>query len=359
MAAAATPVGRERGWGLTVLALVSCLAVAAVPFWPPAAGLAAGLVRALVPVEQTLLLVVPALAACALVAWWAGGRLVTAVAWCVLSAWVLGQPLPVESPGYAGLARGWALLLAASFGLVCFVGPRLSFFVRALGALGIACGVALVTMLVTGRDPARLVDVMHAELARRTHASLDGWQRHAQTAAAWRAVSDRAPEIAARAGASADRLRELPARTALLVPALLGLESLAALALAWAMHHRLSRVRLGAPIGSLKSFRFNDQLVWGLVAGVTIVILPSLAPVRAVGLNLLLFFGALYALRGFGILRWLASERVALAAVVGLVLLLPIVGVELLAGTLSGVALAIGLGDTWGDWRNRRARQLS
>ena len=71
------------------------------------------------------------------------------------------------------------------------------------------------------------------------------------------------------------------------------------------------------------------------------------------------FFGALYALRGLGIFRWLASERVAVAAVVGLAILLPIVGLELLAGTLSGVALAIGLGDTWGDWRNRRARQVS
>jgi len=117
--------------------------------------------------------------------------------------------------------------------------------------------------------------------------------------------------------------------------------------------------RLRPPLGSLTTFRFNDQLVWGLVAGVTLVILPSLAPLRAVGFNLLLFFGALYALRGLGILRWLASERVALAAVVGLALLLPIVGLELLAGALSGLALAIGLGDTWGDWRNRRARQVS
>jgi Predicted membrane protein (DUF2232) len=143
------------------------------------------------------------------------------------------------------------------------------------------------------------------------------------------------------------------------VPALLGLESLGALALAWGLHHRLSRMRLGPPLGSLRTFRFNDQLVWGLVVGVTIVILPSLASLRVVGFNLLLFFGALYALRGLGILRWLASERVALAAVVGLVLLLPVFGIELLAGTLSGVALAIGLGDTWGDWRNRRARQIT
>jgi len=342
-----------------VLALATCLAVAAAPFWPPAAGLAAALVRSLVPVEQLLLLVVPALAACATVAWWAGGKLTPALAWCALAAWVLGQPLPVESAGYAAVARGWALALAASFGLVCFVRPRLSFFVRALSALGIACAVVLLWLIVTGRDPARLSGVMGTELARRSQASLEAWQRHLRTAGVWHAVSSRAPELALRASQSADQLSELPARTAPLVPALLGLESLAALALAWGLHHRLSRVRLGPPLGSLTTFRFNDQLVWGLVAGVTLVILPSLAPLRAVGFNLLLFFGALYALRGLGILRWLASERVAVAAVVGLALLLPIVGLELLAGALSGLALAIGLGDTWGDWRNRRARQVS
>jgi hypothetical protein len=358
MAAAATPVGRERGWGPMVLALVACLAVAAAPFWPPAAGLAAALVRCLVPVEQMLLLVVPALAVCAAVAWWAGGRLAPALAWSVLALWVLGQPLPADSPGYAAVARGWALALAAAFGIVCFVRPRLPFFVRALSAIGMATAFALLWLLVTGRDPARLTDVMGAELARRSQASLDAWQRHLRTDGVWRSVAERAPEIAARATASAEQLAALPAQTAPVVPALLALESLAALGLAWGLHHRLSRLRLGPPLGSLTTFRFNDQLVWGLVAGVTIVIVPSLAPLRAVGFNLLLFFGALYALRGLGILRWLASERVALVAVVGVALLLPIVGLELLAGTLSGLALAVGLGDTWGDWRNRRARQV-
>jgi hypothetical protein len=359
MAAAASPVVRERGWGPLVLALIACLAVAAAPFWPAATGLAAAVVRALVPIEQTLLLVVPTLAVCATVAWLAGGRLIAALGWWALTAWVLGQPLPAGAPGYSALSRGWALLLAAAFGIVCFVGPRLRFFVRAISALGVAFTVALAAIIVSGRDPSRLVGVMHAELSRRNQASVDAWRRHAESARSWQAVSRRAPELAERAGASADRLRQLPGRTALLVPALLGLESLVVLSLAWGLHHRLSRSRIGPPLGTLKSFRFNDQLVWGLVVGVTIVVLPSLAPLRVVGLNLLVFFGALYALRGLGILRWLASERVALAAVVALALLLPFVGVGLLAATLSGVALAVGLGDTWGDWRNRSARQIT
>lgn len=361
MTAAAMPIGgaRERGWGRMVLALVVCLAVAAAPFWPSAAGLAAALVRALVPIEQTLLLVVPAVAACALVGWLSGGRLLTAVAWCLVSVWVVGQPLPAESPAYAAVARGWALVLAGAFGVVSLAAPGLRLFVRALGALAVACFVAVGSAVVTGRDVSRLGGVMRAELTRRTDASLDDWREHATSAVAWKTVTARAPELASRADASADRLGALPDVTAPLVPALLGLESLAALGVAWGLYHRLSRVRIGPPLGPLASFRFNDQLVWGLVAGLTIVVLPSLAPLRAVGFNLLVFFGALYALRGLGILRWLASERVTVAVGVGVALLLPVVGIALLAATLSGVALAVGLGDTWGDWRSRGARRIT
>lgn len=358
MTAAAAPVGRERGWGLMVLALVICLAVAAAPFWPATAGLAAGLVRALVPVEQTLLLVVPAVAACAVVGWWAGGKFVTAAVWCALAIWVLRQPLPIESPGYAEIARGWALLVAATFGLVGFVGPKFPFLVRALSALGLSCLIAFGALLTNGRDPGRLGGVMEVELSRRVSGSVDGWTRHAQDAP-WRSAADRSPDLAARAEASVDRLRDLPDQTAPLTPALLALESLAALGLAWGLYHRLSRVRLGPPLGPLRKFRFSDQLVWGLVAGITVFVVPTLAPLRVVGLNLLLFFGALYALRGLGILRWLAPERVALAVLLGLALLLPLLGVWLLATVLSIVALVVGLGDTWGDWRNRRARSTT
>jgi cytochrome c oxidase assembly factor CtaG len=66
-----------------------------------------------------------------------------------------------------------------------------------------------------------------------------------------------------------------------------------------------------------------------------------------VGLNLLVFFGALYAVRGFGVLAWhFAKHRVAfaLAMVLG-VLALPLT-------TLFSVG--VGLGDTWLDWRGRK-----
>ncbi|MFN8581444.1 MAG: DUF2232 domain-containing protein [Gemmatimonadaceae bacterium] len=145
--------------------------------------------------------------------------------------------------------------------------------------------------------------------------------------------------------------REEPSQVATISPALLGLESLAALALVWGLFHRVSRVRLGPPLSPLREFRFNDQLVWGLVVGITIVVLPTLASLRGFGLNLLAFFGVLYSLRGLGVLSWfLAPRRIAPVLLIVLALIaLPFIGL---------FSLGLGLGDTWFDLR-RRVRPTS
>ena len=105
-------------------------------------------------------------------------------------------------------------------------------------------------------------------------------------------------------------------------------------------------VRIGAPLAPLKEFRFNDQLVWGLVLGITAVAVPTLKAFSIVGLNLLVFFGALYALRGLGVLAWFfAPGRLMVALTIGLAIFIwPLLGV---------FALGVGLGDTWLDWRSR------
>src|SRR3954464_13953250 len=137
-------------------------------------------------------------------------------------------------------------------------------------------------------------------------------------------------------------------------PSLLLLESLVALALAWATFHRLSRMRLGAPLGKLRDFRFNDQLVWGLIVGLAIVFVPALDFLGGAGRNLLVFFGALYAVRGLGVLSWFfAPGALAVTLVVGLAMLfwpaVAVLGFMLLALA----AFGLGLGDTWADWRRR------
>jgi hypothetical protein len=309
----------------------------------------------LVPVQETVLLVVPAVAACALVGWWAGGRLALAVVWLALAAYVLAQPVPGRGAEYTAVARGWALLLAGAFGGACvFGGAARPFVGRALAAVALAFVLGTAGLVTAGRRPAEVARVVRVEYERRVERSLAVWRRHAR-GPAWRRDTDAA--LAARAAGAVDRLSALPAPAARLVPALLGLESVAALALAWSLYHRLGRARLGPPLAQLADFRFNDQLVWGVVAGATLVALPSFAEFRTLGLNVLLFFGALYALRGLGVLRWWADGWLAGLGAAGVVLaallLVPVVGVLLPAALLGAAALALGLGDTVAGWRAR------
>ena len=123
------------------------------------------------------------------------------------------------------------------------------------------------------------------------------------------------------------------------------------------MYHRLSRARIGPPLGRLREFRFNDQLVWGLIVGLTFVFLGTLSSIAGVGHNMLVFFGALYALRGLGVLSWfMAPGALAMTATVGFAMLWwPVLNVIAALGFLFlGIAaFGLGLGDTWADWRNK------
>ncbi|MEA3246450.1 MAG: hypothetical protein U9Q74_09870, partial [Gemmatimonadota bacterium] len=67
---AETPAPRERGWGKVVLATLAFLIIPVTP-----------LLRVVLPVEQTALLLAPALAALAVAGWLAGGRAALAVLW--------------------------------------------------------------------------------------------------------------------------------------------------------------------------------------------------------------------------------------------------------------------------------------
>jgi hypothetical protein len=173
----------------------------------------------------------------------------------------------------------------------------------------------------------------------------------------WADLSAKIPRLATLPAEAEKELTALSKAGVVVFPALLALQSLAALALAWAVYHRLGRARLGAPLRPLREFRFNDQLVWGLIVGLTIVLLPTLSSLRGVGKHRLVFFGALYAVRGFGVLSWfMAPGSLGITLTIGFIMLCaPVVNVfAILAFTMLGVAsLALGLGDTWADWRSR------
>jgi len=266
------------------------------------------------------------------------------LSWTALAVWILVTRLP-GSPGFVAVAKGWALLVSATFGVVSIMSPRQTFFPRALSAIGLAFAVGLTLALLAAKQPSSIERTVQAEYTRRVDAWLTDWEAVSKTNE-WQQLTKDNPAMETLARESSDRLRQLPPITAQLYPAILALESLAVLALAWSLFHRVSRARIGPALAPLREFRFNDQLVWGLVAGITAVAVPTLTAFRVAGLNLLVFFGALYALRGLGVLTWFfAPGRLMVALTIGLAIFMwPLLGV---------FALGIGLGDTWLDWRSR------
>jgi hypothetical protein len=333
--AATAPAPRERGWWRLLAALAAFLIVPALP-----------LLATAVPVRQTLLLLVTALAACTLVGWWRGGRMWLAAVWCALAAWMLLlAPLPLTA--HDRLARGWALLLAGAFGVTSLVNARRPFFVRALTAVALA-GVAAGGILLSVPDgPTRVQRVVRDELTQRSAGEVARW-RASRVEAERRGLTDGVPAADSLLDQTEENMRAVPRGAARVYPALLALQSLAALAVAWALFHRVSRTRIGPPLAPLREFRFSDQFVWGLIVGLLALILPSLRGLQGPGLNLLVFFGALYALRGLGVLAWFFTPSRSVTAV--------LVGVALLLLMRDGAAFALGLvgiGDTWLDWRNR------
>src|SRR3954467_6777929 len=341
MSDAVSPAPSERGWGKLLLALAAFLFL---PHVPP--------FTALLPVEETLLLLLPALAACCLVGWWAGGRLLLAVACVALAVRVLA--LDAAPGSFYNLVRGWSLLVAGGFGLICLLGMHRPFFPRALTSLALALVLVFAIGLRGPLTPARAGQAVQMEFARRNAAATTMMrsvvEEHPE-------IMQRMPEAGTMLAEFDKRLKETSETGTQLFPSLLLLESLIALALAWTTYHRIARTRLGAPLGPLKDFRFNDQLVWGLIAGLAIVFLPALDFIEVVGRNLLVFFGALYAIRGFGVLSWfLAPGVLAATLMVGFAMLWwPVLSVVAISGfvLLTLAAFGLGLGDTWADWRRR------
>lgn len=339
------PAPTERGWGKLLIALAAFLII---PTFAP--------FQALLPVDQTMVLFVPAVAACALVGWWAGGRAFMAIAWVAIAVLLTARPA-VADP-FHNLVRGWSLLLAGSFGLVCLLGMRPRFFTRALLALGLTIVLATVMSLLGPVTLSQASNTVHEEFARRNDEAIGAMNAFiAAHPKEWGDLVQKVPKFADLPAESAKDLGVISDAGSAVFPALLALESLAALALAWATYHRLSRARLGAPLLPLREFRFNDQLVWGLIVGLTIMLLPTLTALSGMGKNLLVFFGALYAVRGLGVLSWFMAPG-SLGLTLGLAFLtlwVPFVNVfAALAFMMVGIAsVALGLGDTWADWRSR------
>jgi hypothetical protein len=335
MAAAATTPAQKKSWWPLLWGLAAFLVLPQLPFF-----------ELMIPIGQPLILLAPVIAVCSIVGWKLGGRAALAVIWLALSVWILLQPAGSPGTPYDQMARGWAVLLAASFGLVSLWSTTSPFFARALAAVGLATVVGFLIALTAPSGIARSQHAAGEEFTRRVSGTIDRIHQSMDTPE-WKQLAEKMPALDTWNDESEAAMRAIPDHSASLLPALLALESLAALALGWGIFQRLSPVKIGPPLSPLTEFRFNDQLVWAVAVGAILCLLPAFADGRNAGLNLLLFFGVLYLIRGLGVMAWIARGRYAVIVILSL-----IPQVCIMLGVL---ALALGLGDTWLDLR-RRAR---
>lgn len=231
------------------------------------------------------------------------------------------------------LSRGWALLVGGAFLAVTLARPRWPAFSRALAAVATAMVATGGLLLTTGAWP-----VLDAAMAShfRGMASLTSWE-----------IVGRFPDAgwATNLGAMADRMADAQGS---LFPALLALQSLAALALVWWAFAGGRRRGARPALRPLREFRFPDALVWVLVAGLVLLLLPAGDAGTRAAHNVLLFMGVLYALRGVAVFVFLARGAPTTISV-----MLGLVATVLFYPIVLTAALLVGLGDTWLDVRGR------
>ena len=235
------------------------------------------------------------------------------------------------------LTRAWVVLLAAGIAVVLIATGGRSWVATSLGALTLAAGAAAILMAVTHLTLGKVAGVV---------------EQHYFPPA--RSLVDLVAPVGSETRESVNgSLLAVVHTLGRFLPGVLLLQSLAAQALAWALYHRIARAPRGEPVEALTRFRFNDHLIWGVAISLVAVLLPRLGWARALGGNLLLFFGGLYLVRGVAVLA-------AVAAAVGFTGLMAsavaLIGTLLLWWILAPALLVLGLTDTLVDWRLRLAR---
>ena len=237
--------------------------------------------------------------------------------------------LPPEGGWYLDLA--WALLLGGCFAALTVRRPQSSFSGRALGSVAGAAGL---TALMLGVRPGAWGAVQWVVRDRMTQGAAM-FMEALRTMLGGRGMPQ----------AWATGLYKVVDWQILIFPAMLGLASFAALGVAWWVYVRLATDSDGA-LRPLRSYRFNDHLVWVLIGGVVLLVLRTDGLTR-LGANAVVFMGGLYAVRGAAVVLFLTGGL----SVFGYILL--VVGALLMPFLVPGLAAVIGIGDTWLDVRKR------
>ncbi|HEX9108508.1 MAG TPA: DUF2232 domain-containing protein [Longimicrobiales bacterium] len=306
-----------------------------------------------------------------------GWGALVALALAALSFWVSGDPtallgLPLAALLLALPPRRPAQLVLAALGLLlALAGPLDSAIGQFDRVWALLLGIWFVVSLYVVRDISLTSRSLLATLATAASsaifllfrpggiAGLDRELNATLTAAVkqqielWNAAGAKLPPAFVQ---GMYRVVEMRSQVAL---ALAALASMAALALAWAVYRRTTRRDEPAdapvaPLPPLREFRFRDELVWVLIAGVLLVLVPGLGQgaVRA-GSNLLTFMGALYALRGVAVLVSMSGGAFGLGGL--LLVLFAALADSWIPALVISAAVLVGLTDTWLDLRARLA----
>jgi hypothetical protein len=256
----------------------------------------------------------------------------TAREWVWLLAGGAWSALWLQQIGGLGaqVTRAAAVLLCGAFLALTLWQPS-NAVGRAVAATAAAGTVLGLWMWRLGIGWSRLATGVDQELSTYETAVRDQWRN-----------AGASQELITQAGALMHSVSQL-------YPALLALAGIAGLRLAWSWYHRLAVHPLGAPPAPFRTFGFNDQLVWGWVAAVSLALAPVPEPWRLAGANLILVLGVLYAARGLAVVMTQAGGVAgSVAAVLGFI------AIFLLPFVVGGLTL-LGLADTWLDFRRRLA----
>jgi hypothetical protein len=224
----------------------------------------------------------------------------------------------------------WAVLTAGIYAMLMLRGGDGSVFGRAALAVALGAGTVLVFLGVQG-------------------ISWEGLEQYARRALA-QAIGTLA--TATDQPGTPNPLRALQAQVPLIAalqPAQLALSQMAGCLLAWHWHAALAdRPLLPAP-GRFAAFRFADEWIWAVIVSLAALLFGATGAAWTVAANLLAVMAALYTARGAAVLR--ATSRPRSPAVLLLFAVLAI----FLFGVLLAGCLAVGLADTWLDFRRRSA----
>lgn len=253
------------------------------------------------------------------------------VAGVLLSAFALYSVGPL-----ATVSRGWALMTGSIFLGVTLAKPAWSVTSRALASIILAMVAGVAGLSISGGV-----------------ASLDGLVRGHFAAASEAALADMQATMpnAPWVGDVANATEQIAQVQGDVFPALLALQTLAALALVSWWIRRIGRSDAPAfKLGRLREFRFNDNLIWLLIAGLLLLVVPTGTVGMRIAANALVFMGALYAIRGLAVFVFMARAAPAVPTIIFGLLALIFLSPFVVTG-----ALVMGVGDTWLDVRGRAA----